>query len=496
MKLDSRVGTTFGKYNVTRLIGKGGMGEVYEAYDTGKGRTVALKILADEFSNDDTFRARFQRESQAAAILLEPHVIPIHDWGEIDGLLYIDMRLVQGQTLEDLIAKGPLAPPRAVAIISQVGAALDAAHAAGLIHRDIKPPNIIVTPTDFAYLVDFGIAEARGATRLTIAGTQIGTLNYMAPERFSDHVATLAVDVYSLACVLYETLTGEAPFVSDSVESLVAAHIYTPPPRPSMVNPHVAAAFDDVIARGMAKDPDDRYGTAGGLGRAAHRALAAGGPNLFDGAVPPTGGSTVPPLAGGAPPRYVGPTAVKSSAASAAQADPTAVRAERDSSQRGRRWVLPTVIAVAAALILGGIGVVIGLLAQGDFGRTGSPSSSTTPTRGGLPPLVTGPDQTSLHQSCDQGFTMPTASGFATHAGRGTPETSCLFTNSVLTSYWAEYGNASPLPRAVSAPGAVDCSSVPGAQCNGSNFLMQCQQYTGDSWITCTGGKSARVYLW
>jgi serine/threonine-protein kinase len=158
--------------------------------------------------------------------------------------------------------------------------------------------------------------------------------------------------------------------------------------------------------------------------------------------------------------------------------------------------VLPTVIAVAAALILGGIGVVIGLLAQGDFGRTASPSSSTTPTRGGLPPLVTGADQTSLHQSCDQGFTMPTGSGFATHAGRGTPETSCLFTNSVLTSYWAEYGNASPLPRAVSAPGAVDCSSVPGAQCNGSNFLMQCQQYTGDSWITCTGGKSARVYLW
>ena len=496
MKLDSRVGTTFGKYNITRLIGKGGMGEVYEAYDTGKGRTVALKILADEFSNDDTFRARFQRESQAAAILLEPHVIPIHDWGEIDGLLYIDMRLVQGQTLEDLIAKGPLAPPRAVAIISQVGAALDAAHAAGLIHRDIKPPNIIVTPTDFAYLVDFGIAEARGATRLTIAGTQIGTLNYMAPERFSDHVATLAVDVYSLACVLYETLTGEAPFVSDSVETLVAAHIYTPPPRPSMVNPHVAAAFDDVIARGMAKDPDDRYGTAGGLGRAAHRALAAGGPNLVDGAVPPTGGRTVPPLAGGAAPRYVGPTAVKSSGANAAQADPTAVRAERDSSQRGRRWVLPTVIAVAAALILGGIGVVIGLLARGDFGRTASPSSSTTPTRGGLPPLVTGADQTSLHQSCDQGFTMPTGSGFATHAGRGTPETSCLFTNSVLTSYWAEYGNASPLPRALSAPGAVDCSSVPGAQCNGSNFLMQCQQYTGDSWITCTGGKSARVYLW
>jgi hypothetical protein len=109
---------------------------------------------------------------------------------------------------------------------------------------------------------------------------------------------------------------------------------------------------------------------------------------------------------------------------------------------------------------------------------------------------VTGPDQSSLHESCDQGFTLPTATGFGTHGGRGSPETSCFFANSVLTSYWATYGNASPLPRAVSAPGAVDCTTVPGARCNGSNFLMQCQQYTGDAFITCTGGNNARVYLW
>src|SRR5260370_20180665 len=141
-------------------------------------------MLAEEFSTNATFRTRFQRESQAAAILQEPHVIPIHDWGEIDGSLYIDMRLVQGQTLLELIANGPLAPSRAVAIIGQVAAALDAAHAEGLIHRDIKPQNIIVTPADFVYLVDFGIAEVRDDPRLTTAGTRIGTLNYMAPERF------------------------------------------------------------------------------------------------------------------------------------------------------------------------------------------------------------------------------------------------------------------------------------------------------------------------
>jgi serine/threonine protein kinase len=473
--VDSRVGTTFGKYNISGLIGKGGMGEVYEAYDTEKGRTVALKILAREYSNDVAFRTRFQRESRAAAILQEPHVIPIHDWGEIDGNLYIDMRLVQGHPLSDLLEKGPLAPSQAVSIIGQIGAALDAAHAEGLIHRDVKPQNILVTPADFAYLVDFGIAEATGESRLTSAGTKIGTLNYMAPERFTVSVATNAVDVYALACVLYEALTGDTPFAGDTLENLLAAHISSPPPRPSVTNPRVPAAFDDVIARGMAKDPDDRYGTAGGLGRAAQRALDRSQPTLVGAVtVPPPGGGSGAAIAGGVD-------------APAAGATTTVARDRRPG------WVLPTVIAVAAALILGGIGVVIGLLAQSNSGSAGN--SPSTPARSG-PPLVTGPDQSSLHQSCDQGFSLPNATGFGTHAGRGTPETSCFFTDSVLRSYWAEYGEASPLPRSVSAPGAIDCGTVPGAACKGPNFLMQCQQYTGDSWITCTGGKSARVYLW
>ncbi len=303
--MESRVGTAFGKYNIISLLGKGGMGEVYEAYDTDKNRTVALKILADGLSNDATFRKRFQRESHAAAVLQEPHVIPIHDWGEIDGRLYIDMRLVRGQTLDELIAKGPLEPARAVAIIGQVGAALDAAHAEGLMHRDIKPHNIIVTQADFAYLVDFGIAEARGDTRLTTAGTPIGTLNYMAPERFTEQDATPAVDVYALACVLYESLTGDSPFARDSLENLVAAHLVSPPPRPSVTNPRVPATFDAVIARGMAKDPDDRYGTAGGLVRAAHRACGRGiGQHtlVMPAGTAPTGIQECPPTVIGPPP--------------------------------------------------------------------------------------------------------------------------------------------------------------------------------------------------
>ncbi|MGE2816114.1 serine/threonine-protein kinase [Mycobacterium heidelbergense] len=465
--MDSRVGTTFGKYNITRLLGKGGGGVVYEAYDTGKRRTVALKILADEFSANDTFRTRFERESQAAAMLQEPHVIPIHDWGEIDGSLYIDMRMVQGQTLLDLIAEGPLPPARAVAIVSQVAAALDAAHAEGLIHRDVKPQNIIVTPADFVYLVDFGIAQTKGDPRLTTVGTQIGTLNYMAPERFNDKATTPTVDVYSLACVLYESLTGDAPFAGDSLEHLVAAHLALPPPRPSLANRRVPAALDEVVARGMAKHPDDRYATAGGLARAAQRAVGSGGDDLTDAMTSglPADPDGTRPYTAVAPP-------------------------QRDSNKRRRGWAVPTVIAVGAALVLAAAAVVIGLLVHGPTGQ------QSPPARAALPPLVTGPDLSTLHQSCDQGFSLPTGTGFGTHAGRGTPETSCLFTSSVLTSYWAEYGNASPLPRAVSAPGAVDCKTVPGALCNGSNFLMHCQQQPGDSWITCIGGKSARVYMW
>jgi serine/threonine-protein kinase len=145
---------------------------------------------------------------------------------------------------------------------------------------------------------------------------------------------------------------------------------------------------------------------------------------------------------------------------------------------------------VAAALALGGIAISIVALVQNDSSTDASPALSNGA------PIVTGPDQSKLHQSCDQGFALPARDGFGTHAGRGTPETSCFFTDSVLRAYWDQYGNASPLPRSVSAPGAVDCAIVAGAECDGSDFLMKCQQYTGDKWITCTGGQSARVYLW
>src|ERR1700757_1710165 len=201
--MKSRVGTTFGKYEIIGLVGAGGMGEVYEARDSEKGRVVALKILADQFTRDENYRTRFKRESRAAAKLQEPHVIAIHDWGEVDGSLYIDMRLVRGSDLGKLLRRGPLEPWRAVAINSQIASALDAAHAEGLIHRDVKPANVLVAPDDFAYLLDFGIAETSQETRLTMAGSAIGTFAYMAPERFSSEThLTPAIDAYSRACGL------------------------------------------------------------------------------------------------------------------------------------------------------------------------------------------------------------------------------------------------------------------------------------------------------
>ncbi|MGV9799252.1 serine/threonine-protein kinase [Mycobacterium sp. NPDC003449] len=359
---DSRIGTSFGKYKLTALLGSGGMGEVYAADDGDKGRTVALKILRDQYAQDERFRTRFLRESRAAAILQEPHVVPIHDWGEIDGSLYIDMRLVPGQTLHDLLRTGPLEPHRAVLIVEQIAAALDAAHAGGLIHRDVKPQNIIVTSADFAYLLDFGIAQAQGDTSLTQAGMQVGSLGYMAPERFGDEPCSPASDIYSLACVLYEALTGDTPFPTHSYEQVIAAHLSAPPPRPSKGDTPVPVAMDEVIARGMAKEPDDRYGSAGAFGRAAQRALTTS-----EEARAAAANTMAAP--------YVSP-AYRNAAPQDYFAGSTAPMDSQGTDTRGRQSAVPlTVVGIVAALLLGAVGVMIGLLVS----KNSVPTSDSTP---------------------------------------------------------------------------------------------------------------------
>ncbi|CDO88616.1 protein kinase [Mycobacterium triplex] len=271
----SRLGTMFGPYHLKRLLGRGGMGEVYEAEHTVKQWTVALKLMSLAYSQDPVFRKRMEREARITGRLLEPHVVPIHDYGEIDGQLYLEMRLIEGIDLGSLLERdGALTPPRAVAIILQVAAALDAAHAAGVTHRDVKPQNILIARNDFAYLVDFGIASAKTDEKLTQLGTAVGTWKYMAPERFSSDEVTPRADVYALACVLYECLTGAPPYPADSTGVLVTSHMMEPIPLPSAQGFGVDKAFDAVIAGGMAKNPIERYATAGDLAEAAHDALS------------------------------------------------------------------------------------------------------------------------------------------------------------------------------------------------------------------------------
>jgi len=263
-------GTPFGRYRLVELLGRGGMGEVWRAYDTAtNNRMVAIKLLAPQLAEDDTFVQRFRREADAAARLNNPHIIPIHNYGEINGRLYVDMRLVEGRDLQELLADGPLPPARSVEIVGQIAKALQAAHRVGLVHRDVKPSNILVDRDDFAYLIDFGIASGDTATKLTKTGVLVGTLAYMAPERFTTGVIDAGADVYSLACVLHECLTGAQPYPGDSAEQQIAGHLTLDPPKPSRLNPSIPAAFDEVIARGMAKQPTARFSSASELARAA-----------------------------------------------------------------------------------------------------------------------------------------------------------------------------------------------------------------------------------
>ncbi|WP_051022161.1 serine/threonine-protein kinase [Nocardia pneumoniae] len=273
----------FGGYRLERLLGKGGMGQVWLAYDTAAARRVALKLLPAELAATGGYRKRFEREAAAVAQLRDPHVPRIHRFGEIDGRLYIDMQFVEGTDLAgELVAAGRMRPDVAVGIVGHVAAALDAAHRAGLVHRDVKPSNIVVHPSGFTYLIDFGIAHGLGQTAVTTTGMAIGTLAYMAPERFTGAVDGRA-DVYSLACVLYECLTGSRPYGDTDPAQQMHAHLMTEPPRARAVCGEVPAALDAVIARGLAKDPNERFPTAGEFAAAARAAIGAGVPD----AVPP-----------------------------------------------------------------------------------------------------------------------------------------------------------------------------------------------------------------
>lgn len=494
----SRTGTEFGVYRIDELIGRGGMGEVYRAYDTSKDRSVALKLLNVELAQDPTYQERFRRESHAAARLQEPHVIPIHDWGEIDGVLYIDMRLVQGRDLRAALRDdGAMEPGRAVSIVEQVAGALDAAHADGLIHRDIKPENIILADGDFAYLVDFGIAHSGDDSQLTVAGLAIGSYRYMAPERFDNENVTRAADVYSLTCVLHECLTGSTPHQADTITAAIKSHLLDPAPQPSRLRPGVPAGFDQVIAQGLAKTPENRYATAGQLALAARAALdganvpaphtVAGGFRGGAGfrSTPPTMAGLAPPGAGPeySPTMHSGPVAAPMGFATGPQVGYFAGAGPAGPGTGSSRVIIAVLVTLIVIALVGLIGLLLWFVSSDDDSTDPAAAMSTVtetadvstqpnvqaqapggPPPGSTPcPAVYGPV------------------GNLTGSAIGSAVTSCAFAEEVRAAYAGQ--GAPGQPRTISATSPV----------TGVSYAMMCTP--NGSMITCTGGENAVVHL-
>jgi YVTN family beta-propeller protein len=348
-----------GPYDVDRLIGRGGMGEVYLARHRHLRRQVALKILQPELADNEDFRSRFVRESQSAAALHHPNIVTVYDAGETDGLLYIAMQYVDGPDLATVLHHdGPLPAVRCMVIVEQLADALDAAHARGLIHRDVKPGNVLIDD-EHAYLTDFGLTKPVAVkTAVTKPGTLVGTVDYIAPEQIRGAAIDTRADVYSLGCLMYRTLAGESPFPRDNEMSVIHAHLYDPPPRITAVRPDLPPAMDVVIATALAKRPEERFAGASALAIAADHALSRRAPV---GEEQPT--AVVP--AGTSAERPTGPTA-----------------------RLGRIRIRPRLpsVGVAAALVGLGVAAVLALLVTSSGGDGPTTTAGTTRSR---PPTTT-----------------------------------------------------------------------------------------------------------
>lgn len=392
----SRSGSMLGPYLLGDLLGRGGMGEVYRATDTRRTREVALKLLGPAVTDSPEARERFLRESRIAAVLNDPHVIPIHDWGEIDGQLFIDMRLVQGRDLRKALTEdGPMPAARALEIVGQAARALDSAHAAGLVHRDVKPENLLVDNRDFTYLVDFGVAVSSTDTRLTQTGSAIGSLRYMAPERFGVDAPTSSVDIYALTCVLYECLTGNPPFAdATTLQSTIAAHLHRTPPS-------VGGPIDAVIARGMAKQPEQRFPTATALVDAARQALTGLGTT-------PT--THAPTAVAPAPVAVSTPVAVASTRQATPLQGAPYPTPQTPPSSPSKSKIVPLLLGGGALLVIGGLVAALLLKSTG-------PESTAAPTTILAPTTVTShttaePETTTVTESAvpDRADATPSSS--------------------------------------------------------------------------------------
>ena len=279
-------GAVVAGYRIERVAGRGGMGVVYQATQLALDRPAALKVIAPELADDVMFRERFKRESHTAASIDHPNVIPVYEAGETDGQLYIAMRYVEGTDLRDLIRReGELSPAHAVRVVAQVAAALDAAHRRGLVHRDVKPGNVLIAEDgeEHVYLTDFGLTKRTASVGgMTQTGQFVGTVDYSAPEQIKGEHADARTDVYALGCVLFQALSGRVPFERDSEVAKIYAHLTDTPPSLSSTAPAIPAPLDGVVRRALAKEPDERYQSAGDLARAADAALEGNEPDLAE----------------------------------------------------------------------------------------------------------------------------------------------------------------------------------------------------------------------
>jgi serine/threonine-protein kinase len=365
------------------------MGTVYRATQLSLNRSVALKVLSAEIGDDPAFRERFRREGLLQAAIDHSHIVTVYDTGETEHGLYLVMRMIRGPTLKDMILGRELDPGRTLRLLSQVADALDTAHDVGLIHRDIKPQNILIGSRDHAYLADFGLTKAPDeAGRLTATGQFVGTIDYVSPEQIQGEAASARSDIYSLTGVLYECLVGTVPYAKPAEAQVIYAHISEPAPQPTQARPELPKAIDDVIAKGMAKAPEDRYASAGECLRDAQRAFgeatvgAAPGPlaSPEEAGLRGNGGQTEPSST--APPGSPLETAGGVTARSPVQAAPTvparagtpaAATAATPAAERRRVRSIPF---LALAAVLAVIAAVAGFVIGGSGSDSGSESGA------------------------------------------------------------------------------------------------------------------------
>jgi len=459
---DPRIGSTLGDYTIEEIIGRGGMSVVYLARHTKLDRHVALKVMSEELSDNEGFRSRFAREAKMAANLEHPNIVPVYDAGEIDGVLYLAMRVIRGTDLRRVITEGgPMDPERTLTIAGQVASALDAAHRAGLVHRDVKPGNILLAvdgDEEHAFLTDFGLTKhVSSKSGLTKTGTFLGTVDYVAPEQIRGSEVDGRTDEYSLGCVAFECLTGEVPFPKDQDVTTLFAHIEDERPRVSAQRPGLPVALDDTVARAMARDKEERFDTCQAFVRAARAALVppatTPNPTIVAPPPPPPDGATVPGQTTPSGPSAVPPGSTRT--------DPGP-----GGGRRRRGWIIAAVVvALAVAGTVGAIALGSGdEEASGptaDTGATSGPSGASGPTSVTTGPSATGASGTTgavVANGCSGG-TAPTilpddtyfgyVQRLDTVSGAMAFDLACFYTGDEANQQAAARGDEVPVPNDV-----------------------------------------------